>query len=70
VRSEQSAVTLQVVCLGVCFVVFAAIIDGAYALLAARMTRRAPSGAAAKRRLARAGACSYGVLGVLAITGA
>ena len=69
VGAGQGAVTLQVVCLGVCFVVLAAIVDGAYALLAARMTRRAATAPAAKRRLARAGAGIYGLLGVLAISG-
>ena len=70
VRAEQGGVALQIVYLGVCFVVLAAIVDGAYSLLAARMTRRAPAAATAKRRLARAAAGIYGLLGVLAITGA
>jgi threonine/homoserine/homoserine lactone efflux protein len=70
VRPEQGSVTLQVVCLGVCFVALAAIVDGTYALLAERMTRWAPTGAAVKRRLARAGAGTYGLLGVIAIAGA
>jgi threonine/homoserine/homoserine lactone efflux protein len=67
VHADHGAVTLQVVCLGVCFVVLAAIIDSTYTLLAARMTRPAQIATAAKRRLVRAAA---GMYGVLAITGA
>lgn len=70
VHTGQGPVPLQVVCLGLCFVVLAALIDGAYAFLAARLTRRAPTDAAANRRLVRAGAGMYGLLGVLAIISA
>lgn len=55
----------QVAVLGVCFVVLAALTDGAYALTAARLSRRAHGG----RGLARASAGTYGLLGVLALAG-
>lgn len=55
----------QVAVLGLCFVVLAALTDGAYALAAARLSRRVVGG----RGLARASGGTYGLLGVLAVSG-
>jgi threonine/homoserine/homoserine lactone efflux protein len=65
VHEGHGPVALQVLVLGLVFVMLAALTDGAYALAAARVSRgvrRRPS-----RGLARASAGAYGVLGVLAI---
>jgi threonine/homoserine/homoserine lactone efflux protein len=65
VHAGHGPVALQVVVLGLVFVVLAALTDGAYALAAARVSRgvrrRSP------RPLALASAGAYGALGVLAI---
>jgi threonine/homoserine/homoserine lactone efflux protein len=65
VREGAGPVALQVLVLGLVFVVLAALTDGAYALAAARVSRgvrrRSP------RRLAVVSAGAYGALAVLAI---
>ncbi len=65
VDPARGPVAAQVALLGVCFVALATLTDGAYALAAARLSRRARSG----RRMARASAGTYGLLGVLALAG-
>jgi len=64
VERGQGPVALQVVVLGSCFVALAAITDGAYALAAARISRRVRGS-----RLAAASAGTYGLLGVVALAG-
>lgn len=64
VEPGHGAVALQVAVLGGCFVVLAALTDGAYALAAARVTRRVR-----RSRLATASAGTYGLLGVVALAG-
>jgi threonine/homoserine/homoserine lactone efflux protein len=65
VDAGHGSVALQVAVLGLVFVALAALTDGAYALVAARVSRggrqRSP------RSLARTSAGAYGVLGVLAV---
>jgi threonine/homoserine/homoserine lactone efflux protein len=66
VHTGAGPVALQVAVLGLVFVGLAALTDGTYALATARVSRGVRRG----RRLARASAATYGVLGVLAIAGA
>jgi threonine/homoserine/homoserine lactone efflux protein len=66
VHSDAGPVGLQVVVLGLVFVALAALTDGAYAVATARVSRRVTRG----RRMARASAGAYGLLGLLAIAGA
>jgi threonine/homoserine/homoserine lactone efflux protein len=65
VHPGHGPVALQVVVLGLVFVALAALTDGAYALAAARVSRRVRR--RSPRRLAVASAGAYGALGVLAI---
>jgi threonine/homoserine/homoserine lactone efflux protein len=69
VREGAGPVAPQVLVLGLIFVGLAAMTDGAYALAAARVSRRARGGSG-DRRLVRTSAGAYGLLGVLAIAGA
>jgi threonine/homoserine/homoserine lactone efflux protein len=55
----------QIALLGLCFVALAALTDGAYALAAARLGRRAIG----SRGIARASGATYGALGMLTIAG-
>ena len=64
VEPQNGAVALQVAVLGGCFVVLAALTDGAYALVAARIGRGVRPG-----RLAATSAGTYGLLGVAALAG-
>jgi threonine/homoserine/homoserine lactone efflux protein len=64
VEPAQGPVALQVAVLGSCFVALATITDGAYALAAARLSRRVRGS-----RLAAASAGTYGLLGVVALAG-
>jgi threonine/homoserine/homoserine lactone efflux protein len=68
VHEGAGPVALQVVLLGVVFVALATLTDAAYALAAARMSRRVR--ARGGRRVAYGSAGAYGVLGVLALAGA
>jgi threonine/homoserine/homoserine lactone efflux protein len=65
VTEGAGPVALQVVVLGLVFVGLAALTDGAYAVAAARISRRSAGG----RRMARASAGAYGLLGALALAG-
>jgi threonine/homoserine/homoserine lactone efflux protein len=65
-RADAGPVALQVVVLGLVFVALAALTDGAYAVATARVSRRMERG----RRMERASAATYGVLGLLVIAGA
>jgi threonine/homoserine/homoserine lactone efflux protein len=65
VDTARGPAATQVAVLGLCFVALATLTDGAYALAAARLSRRATGG----RRMARASAGTYGLLGVLALAG-
>ncbi len=65
VHADAGPVAVQVLCLGLVFVALAALTDGAYALATARVRGRARGG----RRVARASAGAYGLLGVLALSG-
>ncbi len=67
VHAGAGPVALQVVVLGLVFVVLAALTDGAYAVATARISRGAGRNG---RRVAGATAGTYGLLGVLALTGA
>jgi threonine/homoserine/homoserine lactone efflux protein len=69
VHAGHGAVALQVAVLGLLFVALAALTDGAYALVTARVSRGVRRGAQG-RRLAWTSAGAYGFLGVLAIAGA
>jgi threonine/homoserine/homoserine lactone efflux protein len=64
VHPEDGPVALQVAVLGACFVALATLTDGAYALAAARISRRVR-----RSRLAAASAGTYGLLGVVALAG-
>jgi threonine/homoserine/homoserine lactone efflux protein len=64
VEPQNGAVALQVAVLGGCFVVLAALTDGAYAVVAARIGRGVRPG-----RLAATSAGTYGLLGVAALAG-
>ena len=64
VERGHGPVALQVVVLGGCFVALATLTDGAYALAAARISRRVRTS-----RLAAASAGTYGLLGVVALAG-
>ena len=64
VQDGHGPVALQVAVLGSCFVALAALTDGAYALAAARISRRVRGS-----RLAAASAGTYGLLGVVALAG-
>jgi threonine/homoserine/homoserine lactone efflux protein len=66
VHAGAGPVALQVVALGLVFVALAALTDGAYALVTARMSRQVRRG----RKLAWASAGAYGLLGMLALAGA
>jgi threonine/homoserine/homoserine lactone efflux protein len=64
VRTGHGAVAVQVASLGLCFVALAVVVDGAYALAAARLMRRmGPQG----RRVALASSGIYALLGLLAV---
>jgi threonine/homoserine/homoserine lactone efflux protein len=65
VHDGAGPVALQVVVLGLAFVLLAALTDGAYAVATARVSRGVRRG----RKVARASAATYGVLGVLVIAG-
>jgi threonine/homoserine/homoserine lactone efflux protein len=65
VDAGHGPVALQVAVLGLVFVALAALTDGAYALVAARLSRGARR--RSPRGLARASAGAYGVLGALAV---
>jgi threonine/homoserine/homoserine lactone efflux protein len=67
VHAGAGPVALQVVVLGLVFVALAALTDGAYAVATARVSRGVSRSG---RRVAGATAGTYGVLGVLALTGA
>jgi threonine/homoserine/homoserine lactone efflux protein len=67
VRSGHGPVAVQVACLGLCFVALAVVVDGAYALAAARLARRMR---AQRRFLAHASCSVYAVLGLLVLTSA
>jgi threonine/homoserine/homoserine lactone efflux protein len=66
VDTARGPAAAQIAVLGLCFVALAAVTDGAYALAAARLGRRALGG----RRMARISGGTYGALGMLAIAGA
>ena len=66
VHAGRGSIALQTAVLGICFVLLAALIEGTYALLAARMSRRFRAG---ERRRARASAGTYGLLGVFTLAG-
>jgi threonine/homoserine/homoserine lactone efflux protein len=70
VHDGAGPIALQVVVLGLVFVALAALTDGAYALATARMSRGVRRGERSERRLAKASAGTYGVLGMLALAGA
>jgi threonine/homoserine/homoserine lactone efflux protein len=65
VDTARGPAATQIAALGLCFVALAALTDGAYALAAARLGRRAIGG----RGLARVSGGTYGALGMLAIVG-
>jgi len=69
VDTARGPVATQVAVLGACFVALATLTDGAYAVTAARLSRKVRSRAGGGRRLARASAGTYGLLGVLALAG-
>ena len=66
VDTARGPAAAQIAAFGLCFVALAAVTDGAYALAAARLGRRALGG----RRMARISGGTYGTLGMLAIAGA
>ncbi len=70
VHAGAGPVALQVVVLGLVFVVLAALTDGAYAIATARVSRGVGRSGRSGRRVAGATAGTYGVLGVLALAGA
>jgi threonine/homoserine/homoserine lactone efflux protein len=70
VHAGDGPVALQVTVLGLVFVALAALTDGAYALAAARVTRGVRERVRPGRRLAIGSAGAYGLLGVLALSGA
>ena len=65
VRTDAGPVAAQVLLLGAVFVGLAALTDGVYALVVARLRGAVGGG----RRVARASAGAYGALGVLALSG-
>jgi threonine/homoserine/homoserine lactone efflux protein len=65
VDPAQGPAGTQIAVLGLCFVALAALTDGAYALAAARLGRRAVGG----RGLARASGATYAALGMFTIAG-
>jgi threonine/homoserine/homoserine lactone efflux protein len=65
VHEGGGPVALQVAVLGLVFVALAALTDGAYALATARVSRRVRPG----RRVARATAGAYALLGMLVLSG-
>ena len=67
VDRDAGPVALQVVVLGLVFVALAALTDGAYAVVTARVRRRVRGGKRSGRRLAWTSAGAYGLLGVLAL---
>jgi len=69
VHAGRGAVALQVVVLGLVFVGLAALTDGAYALVTARVSRGMRERGSAGRRLGRVSAGAYGALAVLALAG-
>jgi threonine/homoserine/homoserine lactone efflux protein len=64
VRAGDGAVAVQVASLGLCFVALALVVDGAYALAAARLMRRMR---AHRRLLAVTSSGVYAVLGLLVL---
>ena len=66
VRVDAGPVAVQVLLLGLVFVALAVLTDGAYALVTARLR----GGLRGGRRVALASAGAYGLLGVLALSGA
>ena len=58
---------MQVLALGLCFVVLAMVTDGSYALLASALRRRLTSSAARRRRVDRSTGGLYVGLGALAV---
>jgi len=65
VRVDAGPVAVQVLLLGLVFVALAVLTDGAYALVTARLR----GGLRGGRRVALASAGTYGLLGVLALSG-
>lgn len=64
VRQGDGPVSVQVACLGACFVALAVLVEGTYALAAARLARALRADA---RRLARISATTYALLGLLVL---
>lgn len=67
VEPARGAVTMQVIVLGLCFVVLAAICDSIYALLAARLTTRIRGSRRAQRHVNRASGGVYVCLAGVAV---